>query len=51
MRNQHHPTGDGLCIVQAARAGEKASTACSLRLQLLGLERFVHFPELSPLHW
>lgn len=37
-------------VQQTAQAGGKASTACSLGLQLLGLERFVHFKKLSFLH-
>ena len=30
-------------VQQAAQTGEKASTPCSLGLQLLGLKRFAHF--------
>lgn len=49
--DQHHLTGDGLCTAGCTGSTEKASPACSPGLQLLGLERFVHFEMLSSVHW
>lgn len=41
---------DMFYVQQAAQTGEKASSPCSLGLQLLGLKRFVHFKKMSFTH-